>query len=205
MIPPKCILIVDDEPNVRLVFRTALESSGYAVVEAGDGGSALARLRKEPADLILLDLKMPGLDGIETLSRLRDAGSFTPVVIVTAHGCIPDAVAAMKLGAADVIPKPVSPATLREVVAGSRTPLARPAAPSTRARKPLRRPSCSPRISHGPGERWIDASLTMPNSFSGSPTTSTQTRLKSFACGTTFARRATPEGFTYRTLGKLLR
>jgi DNA-binding response OmpR family regulator len=117
MDPTRCVLVVDDEPNVRLVFRTALESIGYAVAEAGDGATALAWLRKSPADLILLDLRMPGIDGIETLRRLRQAGSSTPVVIVTAHGCVPDAVAAMKLGAADVIPKPVSPTTLREAVA----------------------------------------------------------------------------------------
>jgi DNA-binding response OmpR family regulator len=119
MIPTKRILVVDDEPNVRLVFRTALESAGYAVDEAGDGEAALAQLHKSPFDLILLDLKMPVLDGMETLRRLGEAGSVTPVVIVTAHGSVPDAVAAMRMGAIDVIPKPVSPATLRDVVAGA--------------------------------------------------------------------------------------
>jgi CheY-like chemotaxis protein len=96
---PKRILIVDDEPHVRLVFRTALEVSGYLVTEAADGDAALAQLRKLPTDLILLDLKMPVVDGRETLRLLRDAGDETPVVIITAHGSVPDAVAAMKLGA----------------------------------------------------------------------------------------------------------
>ena len=85
---PKRILIVDDEPNVRLVFRTALEATGYLVTEAADGDAALAQLRKLPTDLILLDLKMPVVDGMETLRRLRDAGDETPVVVVTANGSV---------------------------------------------------------------------------------------------------------------------
>ena len=122
---PKRILIVDDEPNVRLVFRTALEASGYVVAEAIHGEAALDQIRRYPADLILLDLKMPGMDGMETLRRLRDAGDDTPVVIVTAHGSIPETVAAMRLGAVDFIPKPVSPVAFarrssRPSVAGSR-------------------------------------------------------------------------------------
>ena len=114
---PKRILIVDDEPNVRLVFRTALESTGYLVTEAADGSAALQQLHKVPTDLILLDLKMPGMDGMETLERLRLERSEIPVVVVTAHGSVPDAVAAMKLGAVDFLPKPVSPVSLRAVVA----------------------------------------------------------------------------------------
>lgn len=65
---------------------------------------------------MLLDLKMPGMDGMETLRRLRDTGHDTAVVIVTAHGSIPDAVAAMKLGAVDFLTKPVTPDLLRRVV-----------------------------------------------------------------------------------------
>jgi DNA-binding response OmpR family regulator len=115
---PARILVVDDEPNVRLVFRTALETAGYTVSEAGDGHTALASLRVEGADLVLLDLRMPGLDGMEVLRRLRDAGDDVPVVIITAHGSLPDVVATIRLGAADFLPKPVTPANLREVVAG---------------------------------------------------------------------------------------
>src|SRR5690348_13363423 len=80
------ILIVDDEPNVRLGFRTALETVGYPVDEAVDGPNALDRLERSPASLVLLDLRMPGLDGMEVLRRLRDAGNGVPVIIVTAHG-----------------------------------------------------------------------------------------------------------------------
>jgi DNA-binding response OmpR family regulator len=111
------ILIVEDEPNVRLVFRISLESVGYVVDEVEDGEKALDRLRTSEADLILLDLQMPGMGGIEVLRRLRDTGNDVPVVIITAHGNIPDTVAAMKLGAIDFLSKPLTPERLRTVVA----------------------------------------------------------------------------------------
>jgi len=115
----KCVLIVDDEPNVRLVLQTALESVGYRVIEAEDGQAALERLQSATVecDLILLDLQMPRMDGMELLSRLRSAGIVVPVVILTAHGSIPEAVAAMKLGAIDFLTKPITPDALRRVVA----------------------------------------------------------------------------------------
>lgn len=109
------ILIVDDEPNVRLVFHTTLESAGYDVTEALDGASGLEALEGNPVDLVFLDLRMPGMDGLEMLRRLRDAGDNTPVVIVTAHGDVPNAVQAMKLGAIDFLAKPLSPEALRKV------------------------------------------------------------------------------------------
>jgi DNA-binding response OmpR family regulator len=110
------ILIVDDYPNVRLVFRTALESGGYRVAEAEDGEAALEWLARSTPDVILLDLQMPRLGGMEVLRRLRKAGHDVPVVIVTAHGSIPDAVVAMKLGAIDFLTKPLYPEALRQVV-----------------------------------------------------------------------------------------
>jgi DNA-binding response OmpR family regulator len=113
---PKCILIVEDEPNVRLMMRTTLESAGYRVLEASDGLAALSLLRRSSSDLILLDLRMPKVDGMLALYRLRERGDNTPVVILTAHGSIPDAVTAMKLGAADFLTKPVRPDEVRAVV-----------------------------------------------------------------------------------------
>jgi DNA-binding response OmpR family regulator len=115
----KRILIVDDEPNVRLVLGTTLSSVGYEVDAADDGVKALDRLQSSGPgfDLVLLDLQMPRMDGMELLSRLRDAGSIVPVVILTAHGSIPEAVAAMKLGAIDFLTKPITPEALRRVVA----------------------------------------------------------------------------------------
>lgn len=115
---PTRLLIVDDEPNVRLMFRSALESTpyGYEVTEADSGTAALEHLRKHPVDLILLDLNMPGLGGMDVLRTLRDAGHDVPVVIVTAHGDVPHAVQAMKLGAIDFLMKPLDPTTLRRTV-----------------------------------------------------------------------------------------
>jgi DNA-binding response OmpR family regulator len=110
-------LIVDDEPNVRMMLRTALESVGYRVLEAADGPAALSQVQSMPCDLVLLDLRMPKMDGMETLRRLRAGGHAVPVVILTAHGSIPDAVTAMKLGAIDFLTKPITPQALRAAVA----------------------------------------------------------------------------------------
>jgi DNA-binding NtrC family response regulator len=113
----KRILIVDDEPNVRLVFRTTLESTGYQLATAENGETALNELLHRPFDLVLLDLQMPGMDGMTVLQRLRDSDNNVPVVIVTAHGSVPNAVQAMKLGAIDFLCKPLAPDALRSVVA----------------------------------------------------------------------------------------
>lgn len=111
------IMIVEDEPNVRLVFRTALSSNEYVVSTAEDGESALRWLAKKPADLVLLDLQMPGMGGMEVLRRLREAGIEVPVVIVSAHDALPNVVQAMRLGAIDFLAKPTTPEALRKVVA----------------------------------------------------------------------------------------
>ena len=119
MDPKKCVLIVDDESNVRLVLQTALESVGYQVIGAGNAHSALEHLRARAAgfDLILLDLQMPRMNGMELLAQLRARGITVPVVILTAHGSIPEAVSAMKLGAIDFLTKPITPEALRRAVA----------------------------------------------------------------------------------------
>jgi DNA-binding NtrC family response regulator len=101
------ILIVDDEPNVRLVFRTALESSGYRISSAEDGEKALLWLGNAPIDLVLLDLQMPGIEGMEVLRQVRSGGNDVPVVVITAHDTVPNAVEAMKLGAIDFLAKPL--------------------------------------------------------------------------------------------------
>jgi DNA-binding response OmpR family regulator len=117
MSQPARILVVDDEPNVRLVLRTTLESSGYLTIEAEDGAAALRSLDQTHCDLALLDLNMPGMGGMQVLERLRQSNHDVPVVIVTAHASVPNAVQAMKLGAIDFLAKPITPDTLRSVVA----------------------------------------------------------------------------------------
>jgi CheY-like chemotaxis protein len=113
------VLVVDDEPGVRLGFRLALEAVGHEVSEAGDGAEALDRLGRGPFDVVLLDLRMPRLDGLGALCRLRGEGSEVPVVIVTAAGRVEDVAEAVALGVADVLAKPVTPAALRRAVSGA--------------------------------------------------------------------------------------
>jgi DNA-binding response OmpR family regulator len=141
MHPQRSILIVDDEPNVRLVLQTALESAGYRVGQAEDGAAALKRLGEERYDLVVLDLQMPRMDGMEMLRRLRRAGSAVPVVFLSAHGSIPDAVEAMKLGAIDFLTKPITPEALRRVAAevidrNTTLPAQAPAVPPTASPSP---------------------------------------------------------------------
>jgi DNA-binding NtrC family response regulator len=111
------VLIVEDEPNVRLVFRTSLESSDLLVSTSEDGATALRWLERERFDLVLLDLQMPGIEGMEVLRQVRSGGNDVPVVVITAHDTVPNAVEAMKLGAIDFLAKPLTPEVLRRVVA----------------------------------------------------------------------------------------
>lgn len=113
---PPSILVADDEPTIRLGFRVALEAAGYGVSEAADGSAAMESLRRDAAALALLDLRLPGLDGMEVLRRLREEAIDIPVVVITAYRSIPGAVRALELGADDVLTKPVEPVRLRSAV-----------------------------------------------------------------------------------------
>ena len=104
---PKRILIVDDEPAHRLMLRAHLEQAGFQVLEAALGQEALDRLAAEPVDLILLDLMMPGLAGLEVLEQLSAHGHAAPAIIMTAYGTIDSAVKALKIGAEDYLTKPL--------------------------------------------------------------------------------------------------
>ncbi len=105
------ILIVDDEPVVRELFRRVLETD-YVILEAPNGPAALKLLRSRQVDLVLLDVLLPGMDGIEILSRLRVTHRDTPVILVSGAATVPTAVTAMKLGALDCLTKPFSNAEL---------------------------------------------------------------------------------------------
>lgn len=109
------ILIVDDERNIRLTVGRALERLGVEVLEAVTGAEALDLLGKERVSLVLLDLKMPGMDGMEVLRELRNKGNDVKVLIITAHGTIDNAVEAMKLGAVDFVQKPFTPEEIRSI------------------------------------------------------------------------------------------
>ena len=111
-----CILIVDDEPNVRLTYRAALETEGLEVREASNGRTAFREMNEREFDLVILDMRMPEVGGLELLERMRAERIQTPVVIITAYGDIPHAVRAMKLGAIDFLEKPLTPEALRSTV-----------------------------------------------------------------------------------------
>jgi DNA-binding NtrC family response regulator len=116
MMSERGILIVDDEKNIRLTMVQALEPLHYEMSTALNGEDALKRLEERDFGLILLDLKMPGMDGLEVLRRVVELRPDIRVIIISAHGTIENAVEAMKLGAVDFIQKPFAPQELRDVV-----------------------------------------------------------------------------------------
>jgi two-component system nitrogen regulation response regulator NtrX len=102
------ILIVDDEPGVRTALTGVLRDEGYTVEAVGTGEACLDRLTRGPVDLIVLDVWLPGMDGLATLSRLRERQVDAQVVLISGHGNIESAVRAIKLGAFDFVEKPLS-------------------------------------------------------------------------------------------------
>lgn len=111
------ILIADDEKNIRFTLAHALERSGYEIATAVNGEDALKQMEATEFDLLLLDLRMPGMDGMDVLKEAAERYPATRVVIVTAHGTVDNAVEAVKLGAVDFIQKPFSPTEIRDLVA----------------------------------------------------------------------------------------
>lgn len=103
---PFRLLVVDDEPPIRRFLRTALVAQGYRIEEADSGEAALEFLRRNPVDLVVLDLGLPGMDGLEVVRRLRGEGSATPIVILSSRDDEAGKVAALDLGADDYVSKP---------------------------------------------------------------------------------------------------
>jgi two-component system KDP operon response regulator KdpE len=99
------ILIVDDEPQIRRVLLTTLSSHGYSVMEAKTGDEALEQIRKEPPDLILLDVNMPGISGLDTCREIRSQGD-VPIIMLTVRNTERDKVQALDAGADDYVVKP---------------------------------------------------------------------------------------------------
>jgi len=112
----KSVLIVDDEKNIRLTLSQALEVLEVETATAADGEEALARLKEKEFSLILLDLKMPGMDGMEVLRQVSEIRPDIRIIILTAYGTVESAVKAMKLGAADFIQKPFAAEEIRGLV-----------------------------------------------------------------------------------------
>jgi two-component system response regulator MprA len=116
------ILLVDDEPAVQKALSHALALERYEVAQATDGRAALERLAAEPYEVVILDISMPHMDGLEVCRRLREAGDSTPVLILTAREQIDDRVAGLDAGADDYLVKPFA---LRELMARVRALLRR--------------------------------------------------------------------------------
>ncbi|MFP5317659.1 MAG: response regulator transcription factor [Acidimicrobiia bacterium] len=124
------VLVVDDEEPIRTLLTRLLTMEGYLVEEAGDARAALERIDARPPDLVLLDVMMPGQDGLDLLATLRRR-SDVPIILLTARGDEADRVVGLRLGADDYVVKPFSPAELSARIA---TVLRRSSAPANRSR-----------------------------------------------------------------------
>jgi DNA-binding response OmpR family regulator len=116
------VLVVDDEPTIVTVVRERLERDGFSVRAAASGEEALAAIDEDPAELVVLDLRLPGIDGFEVLRRLRGQGNTVPVVVLTARDEDVDKIVGLELGADDYLVKPFNP---RELTARIRAVLRR--------------------------------------------------------------------------------
>ncbi|TMC84657.1 MAG: response regulator transcription factor, partial [Chloroflexi bacterium] len=106
------ILIVDDDSRITDLLRRILAYEGYSVAIAASGGEALNRSLERPPDLVVLDIMMPGLDGLEVAQRLREAGDNVPILMLTARDTVADRVKGLETGADDYLVKPFAPEEL---------------------------------------------------------------------------------------------
>jgi two-component system KDP operon response regulator KdpE len=118
---PATILVVDDEPQIRRVLRSTLSSQGYVIIEAKDGEEAIESARKTKPDLVLLDVNMPGMGGIEACREIR-RGSSAPIIMLTVRNAERDKVLALDAGADDYVVKPFG---IEELLARIRASLRR--------------------------------------------------------------------------------
>lgn len=117
----RSVLVVDDEPMVREVISAYLSQDGFDVTEVGDGAAALDHIRQASSDLVILDIMLPGADGLSVLAQVRELGD-TPVILLSARGDEADRVLGLEMGADDYVVKPFSP---RELATRARTVLRR--------------------------------------------------------------------------------
>ncbi len=110
------ILVVDDEEGARELFSTILTDEGYEITLANNGEEALALFKNIPFNLVITDIKMPVMDGLQLLQEIRKAGSKTDVIMVTAYGEVESYLKAMSLGAAEYINKPIRIKELKRIV-----------------------------------------------------------------------------------------
>ncbi|MCA9498800.1 MAG: sigma-54 dependent transcriptional regulator [Nitrospirales bacterium] len=110
------ILVVDDDPSLLTLLKMRLDSMGFVVTACGSGGDALSRVQEDPYDFAILDLRLPDADGLDLMEELHQHQTNLPILILTAHGCIPNAVEAMKKGAYGYLTKPFDDKELLESI-----------------------------------------------------------------------------------------
>lgn len=110
------VLIIDDEKNIRVTLKKALTMDGYEVETAINGEDGLQKIKEKEYPVILLDMKMPGMDGIEFLKKINEMEYDTRVIMITGYGSVETAVETMKLGAVDYLRKPFKPQEIRNIV-----------------------------------------------------------------------------------------
>ena len=120
------ILVVDDEPGMRAGLSEVLSRGGFAVETAGTGEDGLARLKTGGVEVLVTDLRLPGISGLDLLREAQNAGVEVPTIVITAHGTVEDAVGAMKLGAFDFLTKPFSPSDVLHLATRAVTERAAP-------------------------------------------------------------------------------
>nr|WP_283814311.1 response regulator [Bradyrhizobium aeschynomenes] len=130
------ILVVDDDPVMQLTIQRVLEHAGHAVGIAGDGQKALARFGSERFDLVVLDIFMPGMDGLEAMRMILKQTPGVPIIMTSGRSHAPNSVSepdyltmATKLGAVSALPKPFKPATLLAMVSDCLASAGKPSAP----------------------------------------------------------------------------
>ncbi|MFO7814564.1 MAG: response regulator [Halanaerobiales bacterium] len=111
----KKILIIDDEKNIRFTLKKSLEND-YNIVTAVNGEDGIEKFSNEDFDLVLLDMKLPGVNGIDTLKQIKEEDQKANIVIITGFGSVDSAVETMKLGAIDYLNKPFTPEEIKEIV-----------------------------------------------------------------------------------------
>jgi two-component system, OmpR family, KDP operon response regulator KdpE len=114
------LLVVDDEPPIRRLLRTSLNAQGFRVLEADTGHGAIEAVREQMPDIVILDLGLPDLDGLEVIRRLRSSGSKVPIIVLSSRGDERGKVDALDLGADDYLTKPFG---MAELIARIRTAL----------------------------------------------------------------------------------
>jgi len=110
------VIVIDDEPDMRMALRLFLERSGHSVEEAENGEKALEKLAGTPFDLALLDMRMPGMDGVQTLTKIRESHPGLPVIMVTGYGSVDNTAEVLALGATGMVSKPFQHQELREAM-----------------------------------------------------------------------------------------